>query len=366
MTRETASKRLPLHELHVKRNAHFGTFGDWEVPLYFTSILDEHEAVRTCAGLFDISHMGEIFVRGREAKKFLDFLLPRRMDRLKEGKALYAPLLNEEGGIVDDLIVYPFNGEEFLLIVNALTIEKDFRWIACRAPAGVKIENASEQKSLFSLQGPRSVEILSSLFHCDFQSVGYYHFLILKPKGEELLISRTGYTGEEGFEIMAPAGEAGALWPGLLEAGRPWGLKPAGFGARDTLRLEAGMLLYGQDMDDGTSAVEAGLEWALDFDKTNFIGRGRNVREKEKGAARRLAGFEMSERGIPRHGFSIEKNGRPLGLVTSGGFAPTLKRPVGLGYLPTEESKIGNEVEIVIRNEKVKAKVVPFPFYRRK
>ncbi len=358
-------KRLPLHELHVQAKGHWGQFGEWEVPLYFTSILEEHEAVRTRAGLFDISHMGEFLVAGRDAKAFLDFLLPRRMNRLKDGKALYAPLLNETGGIVDDLIVYQLKPERFLLIVNAGNIEKDFQWILHRTPASVEIENASDRKSLFALQGPRSIEILQTLFRCDFQSVGYYHFLNLATRWGELFISRTGYTGEDGFEVMAEAGEAASLWQAILATGRPWGLKPVGFGARDTLRLEAGMLLYGQDMDDTTSAVEAGLAWAVDFDKTSFIGRDRNVREKETGAARRLVGFGMQERGIPRPGFSIEKNGRTLGEVTSGGFAPTLKKSIGLGWVPRSESKIGNDFEIIIRDQKVTAKVVPLPFYKR-
>ena len=358
-------KRLPLHELHVQAGAHVGSFGEWEVPLYFTSILDEHEAVRKQAGLFDISHMGEFFIRGREAKRFLDELLPRKMERLKDGKALYAPMLNETGGIVDDLIVYQMNPENFLLIVNAANIEKDFEWIRRHVPKAVELENASDEKFLFALQGPRSVEIAERVFGCDFGGVGYYHSLVLKTKNGELFISRTGYTGEDGFEIMGDVEEAAGLWKRVLDAGKPTGLKPVGFGARDTLRLEAGMLLYGQDMDDSTSAVEAGLVWAVDFDKANFIGRERNFREKEKGSTRRLVGFEMVERGIPRHGFSIQKQGRALGQVTSGSFGPTIKKNMGLGYVPAEEARLGNEIEIAIRNQNVKARIVPTPFYRK-
>ena len=362
----TTLKRLPLHEFHLKAGAHLGAFGEWEVPLYFSSILDEHEAVRTQAGVFDISHMGEFFVRGREAKKFLDGLLPREMDRLKDGKALYAPLLNEEGGMVDDLIVYQVNPEDFLLIVNAANIEKDFEWIQRHLPKNVEFENASEEKALFALQGPRGREIAEAVFRCDLRSLGYYHFLILKTPWGELLVSRTGYTGEDGFEIMVEAARAEPVWNALFVLGKSKGLKPIGFGARDTLRLEAGMFLYGQDMDDSTSAVEAGLEWAVDFDKASFVGRERNVREKKRGAARRLVGFEMIERGIPRHGFAIEKQGRALGPVTSGSYAPTLKKNLGLGYVPKEESKVGTEIEIVIRNQPLKARVTALPFYKRK
>ena len=362
---ETALKRLPLHSLHAQRNAHFGAFGEWEVPLYFSSILDEHEAVRTRAGLFDISHMGEFHLSGKSAQAFLDHLLPRRAERLKDGKALYAPLLNDQGGIVDDLIVYQLAPEKFLFIVNAANIEKDFRWIEHHLPKGLQFENASERLFLFALQGPRSVEIAETLFRCDFKSLGYYHFLYGKTAWGEVLISRTGYTGEDGIEIMGEISQAGSLWEALIHAGKPRKLQPIGFGARDTLRLEAGMLLYGHDMDDSTSAVEAGLEWALDLDKKDFIGRERNLREKQEGISRKLAGFEMIERGIPRHEFAIEKAGRLLGEVTSGTFAPTLKKNIGLGYVSAAEAKAGNEFDIVIRDKRVRARVVPLPFYKR-
>ncbi len=358
-------KRLPIHDLHAQAGAHFGHFGDWEVPLYFSSILEEHEAVRTRAGLFDISHMGEFSLTGREAKNFLDYLLPRRMSRLTDGKALYAPLLNETGGIVDDLIVYQIRTDQFLLIVNAANIDKDFAWIRNLLPTAVHLENISEAKCLYALQGPRAVSIAQRLFDCDFSALGYYRFLTLKSPWGEVFVSRTGYTGEDGFEFMADMSHASSLWTGLIETGQKENLKPIGFGARDTLRLEAGMFLYGQDMDDSTSAVEAGLEWAVDWDKDHFIGRDRNVREKNEGACRRLAGFEMIERGIPRHGFGIEKSGRTLGQVTSGSFAPSLKKNIGLGYLPPSEAKASNEIEIMVRSQKLKAKITPLPFYKR-
>ena len=358
-------KRLPLHDLHISARAHLGAFGDWEVPLYFSTILEEHEAVRRRAGLFDISHMGEFLVTGKDAPSFLDYLLPRRMDRLKDGRALYAPLLNEAGGMVDDLIVYRLQPEQFLIIVNAANIEKDFEWMRHYLPAGVRLENISEAKGLFALQGPRSIGIAERVFRCDFQGLRYYHCLDLKSDWGGLFISRTGYTGEDGLEILVDTDASSSLWKALMAAGEPHGLIPGGFGARDTLRLEAGMLLYGQDMDDTTSAVESGLLWAVDFDKPNFIGRERNVREKESGPKRRLAGFEMIERGIARHGFAIEKRGRVLGPVTSGGFAPTLQKNIGLGYVPAEESAIGNEIEIMIRDQRVKAKIVKLPFYKR-
>ena len=361
----TIVKRLPLHDLHVKAGAHMGAFGAWEVPLYFTSILDEHDAVRNRAGIFDISHMGEFFVRGKDARTFLDQILPRKMSRLENGKALYAPLLNEAGGIVDDLIVYQISPENFLLIVNAANIEKDFRWIRSHVIPGVELENASDGKFLFALQGPKSLEIVETLFGQKLGDLRYYHFLTLQTQWGELFVSRTGYTGEDGFEIMADTSKAAPVWHAIFEVGKRFDLKPIGFGARDTLRLEAGMALYGQDMDDSTSAVEAALEWAVDFDKTNFTGRTRNAKEKEKGASKRLVGLEMTERGIPRHGCDIHKQGRALGQVTSGTFSPTLKKNIALGYVPPEESQIGNEIEVVIRNQNVKARVTRFPFYKR-
>ena len=358
-------KQLPLHPLHVKAGAHLGAFGEWEVPLYFTSILDEHEAVRTRAGVFDISHMGEFFIRGRKARQFLDELLPRRMDRLKEGKALYAPLLNDAGGVVDDLIVYQLSPENYLLIVNAANIGKDFDWIRRRLPAEIELQDVSDEKCLLALQGPESQAIVETLFHYDFKALRYYHFLTLNSTWGKLFISRTGYTGEDGFEIMTDLENVTDIWKSLFEMGKSWGLKPIGFGARDTLRLEAGMLLYGQDMNDSTSAVEAGLEWAVDFDKNYFVGRERNLEEKKKGPARRLVGFELVERGIPRHGCTIKKGGRLLGEVTSGGFSPTLKKSIGMGYVPTNESRVGNEIEIEIRHQNIKAQIAPLPFYKR-
>lgn len=361
----TAVKRLPLHEFHLTANGHFGAFGEWEVPLYFSSILEEHEAVRTRAGLFDISHMGEFYVSGPGSRTLLDSLLPRKMDRMKDGKALYSLLLNEQGGVVDDLIVYQITPENYLLIVNAANIEKDFLWIQAHLSKEVVFENVSDQKSLFALQGPKALEIAQTLFRCDFHKVGYYHFLTLNTEWGPLFISRTGYTGEDGLEMMADVTEAAALWQALFEAGKKWQLKPIGFGARDTLRLEAGMPLYGQDMDDATSPLEAGLGWTVDFDKKKFIGSERSFHEKEKGISRRLVGFEMKERGIPRHGFTIEKKDRMLGRVTSGSFAPTLKKNIGLGYVPIEESSVGNVFEIAIRAQKVQAEVVPVPFYQR-
>lgn len=360
----TAVKRLPLHDLHVKAGGHMGAFGDWEVPLYFTSILDEHDAVRNRAGVFDISHMGEFFVRGKEARVFLDQILPRKMSRLENSKALYAPLLNEEGGIVDDLIVYQMDPQNFLLIVNAANIDKDFAWIKSHLIPGVELENVSDEKFLFALQGPKSLEIAETLFGRKLKGIRYYHFLTLNTEWGELFLSRTGYTGEDGFEIMADTSKAEPVWKALFEVGKKFGLLPIGFGARDTLRLEAGMALYGHDMDDSTSAVEASLDWAVDFDKTNFVGRQRNIREKEKGAPKKLVGIEMIERGIPRQACEIQKQGCVVGHITSGTFSPTLKKNIALGYVTTAESQLGNEIDVVIRNQKVKARIVKFPFYK--
>ncbi len=354
-------RRLPLHEKHAAKGARFGAFGEWEVPLYYTSILEEHQAVRRKAGLFDISHMGEFFVSGRQAEDFLQALLPRDISSIRDGQAKYMPLLNERGGMVDDIVVYRLSRERFLIIVNASNIEKDFSWIKPRVPSGVVFENQSEVKGLLALQGPASSQILKGAFGSDFDRLHYYEFAEWKSG----IISRTGYTGEDGFEIMADKKELQEIWERLFAAGAA-SLLPAGFGARDTLRLEAAMPLYGHDMNDDISPLELGIGWAIDLEKPSFCGRDVLVKESQQGSRRKLVGFEMIDRGIPRQDCLIQKGGREIGKVTSGTFAPTLQKNIGLGYVPAEASSIGNEIEIIVRDKPLKAKIVKRPFYKRR
>jgi aminomethyltransferase len=342
--------------------AKFGAFGDWEVPLYYSSILLEHEAVRTRAGIFDISHMGEFTVRGAGAEAFLEGLLPRRVAGMPEGKALYMPLLHAEGGIVDDVILYRLGPERFCFIVNAANTAKDWRWLREKAPArAVELENISDATGLLALQGPRSAAIAAKVFGEEWVLLSNYH---ARPRGAGM-IARTGYTGEDGFEIMLPGGELLSVWQRLFEAGEPEGLVPAGFGARDTLRLEAGMPLYGHDLSDDVSPLEAGLDWTVDLNKPAFIGREALLRQADGGPKRRLAGFEMLDRGIPRQGQVIRWQGQAAGAVTSGSYAPTLKKNIGLGFVPAAAAQTGSEIEIVVRDRPLKARIVKTPFYRR-
>ncbi len=361
-------RHLPLHEKHVQKGAKLGNFGGWEVPLYYTSILEEHEAVRRRAGLFDISHMGEFFISGSGAEGFLERVLPRTISTMPEGKALYMPLLNDRGGILDDIILYRFSPARFLMIVNAANIEKDFRWLkscgdqlADSIKSPFKLENQSDERGLLALQGPLSAAIVEKAFGIKSSGLGYYHF----QPWQSGMIARTGYTGEDGFEVMVDLKELREVWERLFKAGADLGLVSVGFGTRDTLRLEAAMLLYGHDMDEDISPLEAGIRWAIELDKPSFIGKESLLAQQKEGIKRKLIGFEMIDRGIPRQDFLIEKNGALIGHVTSGSFAPTLQKNIGLGYIAVEEANPGNEIDIIIRGKPVKAKVVKIPFYKR-
>lgn len=357
-------RRLPLHEKHIERGAKWGQFGAWEVPLYYSSILDEHEAVRKKAGLFDISHMGKFVFDGPGVAAFLDQFLPRNVQKMREGQALYMPLLNPNGGILDDIILYRLGEHRFLMIVNAGNTEKDFQWIQSKLPsdAAFLFQDQSSEQGLLALQGPKSAPILQRAF--GQKAIAPLHYFEAKPwKGG--VIARTGYTGEDGFELMIPCDKLAEAWEKLLRAGAEEGLCPAAFGARDTLRLEAAMRLYGHEMSEETSPLEAGIEWAIDWDKKSFEGRESLQQAKKEGIKRRLVGFEMIDRGIPRQGCVIAKSG-PLGKVTSGSFSPTLEKNIGLGYVPAEEAFPGNRIDIVIREKPTQAVIVKLPFYKRR
>jgi aminomethyltransferase len=356
-------RQLPLHELHVKKSAKLGHFGDWEVPLYFTTILEEHDAVRTKAGLFDISHMGKFYFEGPGVVNYLDRMLPRPISPMTNGQALYMPLLNEKGGFVDDIIVYRIAPARFFIIVNAGNVAKDYDWMNRKKPQDVTFHDLSSKQGLIALQGPAAPKILEKAFPGQgFADLKYYGF----KEWQGGMVARTGYTGEDGYEIMADLKRLPEIWTKLLEAGKEDGIAPIGFGARDTLRLEAGMLLYGHDMNDGVSPLEAGVSWALDLNKGEFTGRDALLTQKQKGIAKKIIGFEMLDRGIPRQDYDILKNGKPVGKVTSGSFSPTLKKNIGLGYVPVELAIPDTEIEIQVRDKALKAKVVKLPFYKRK
>lgn len=355
-------RQFPLHEAYVERGAKMGAFGEWEVPLYFDSILTEHEAVRHAVGLFDISHMGEFFISGKDALKNLQRLLPRNIEAMQTGQALYMPLLNETGGIIDDIIAYRIGEDGFLLIVNAGNVAVDEAWFKEKLEGDVIFLNRTDELALLALQGPKAEEVVRNVFGESYAELAYYHF----SGYEQGMISRTGYTGEDGFEIMVPVAKAREVFDRLLEAGAEHGLKLIGFGARDTLRLEAGMLLHGHDMNNQINPLEVRIGWAIDKEKTDYIGAPAVIEKREQGVTKKIAGFEMIERGIPREAYAVVKDGRTIGKVTSGTFSPTLKKNIGLAIIDVKETEPENEIEILIRDKPVKAKIVKLPFYKRK
>ncbi len=362
MILETESRKLPLHEEHAKRGARFGDFGGWQVPLFYTSIVEEHAAVRQKAGLFDISHMGEIRVEGPHALAYLENLLPRRIQPLEKTRALYMPLTNERGGIVDDIILYRVDENRFLIIVNASNIQKDFAWFKAHAPSGVTVIDQSEEMGLLALQGPRSFEILVEAFGAFYKDLKRFHYRDF----EGGVIARTGYTGEEGYEIMVPKPKLKKVWDALFYVGEKRGLLPIGFGARDTLRLEAAMPLYGHELTDDISPLEAGLAWAVDLSKEAFPGLQILKEQKANGVLKKRVGFEMVDRGIPREGFEIQKSGETVGYVTSGSFIPTTSKNIGMAYVDSGEAREGNLIDVLIRGRAAKAVIVSLPFYKRK
>ena len=362
MTLETESTKLPLHEEHLKKGARMGDFGGWLVPLFYTSIMEEHTAVRTKAGVFDISHMGEFLVEGPAALDYLEKNLPRRIAPVKFGQAIYMPLVNDQGGMVDDIIVYRMQEQKFLIIVNAGNIKKDFAWFKARLMPEVTLTDLSDGMGLLALQGPLSQTILLECFGAFYKNLRRFHY----KDFEGGVIARTGYTGEDGYEIMVPKHKLKQVWDVLFRVGAKHGLLPVGFGARDTLRLEAAMPLYGHELTNELTPLEADLEWAIDLTKNEFPGSVFLKNQKKTGILKKRIGFEMTERGIPRQGFEIQKNGKTIGTVTSGSFIPTTGKNIGMAYVAIAETKIGNTIDVMVRGKPVKAVIVPLPFYKRK
>lgn len=341
-------------------------FGGWDMPVQYSGILEEHRAVRGAAGLFDISHMGEIEFRGPNALATVQRLVTSDVSKLSIGQVQYAALCYENGTFVDDLTVYKLAGDHFMFTVNASNIDKDYQWIREHVTGGVEARNISDETALLALQGPRAPEILQKLTPVDLSKIRYYWFQPGKVLDADALISRTGYTGEDGFEVYLSPAKAKTLWNRLLEEGRSVGVLPVGLGARDTLRLEAKMALYGNDIDDAHTVLEADLGWIVKFEKGDFIGRAALEKQRAAGLARKLVGFEMVGRGIGRSHYKIVKNGQEVGEVTSGGPSPTLGRNIGLGYVAIAHAAIGTEVDILVRGEPVRAKIIPTPFYKRR
>lgn len=356
--------RTPLFEKHVSLGAKMVPFAGFEMPVQYSGLTEEHFAVREKVGIFDVSHMGQFFVEGKGAKELLQFVTTNNLDTLESGKAQYTCLPNENGGIVDDLIVYKMNDEKYFVVVNASNIEKDYNHISKHNAFDAKLTNASDDMSLIAIQGPKATETLQKLTSVDLSQLPYYSFTVGEVSGvKDVIISNTGYTGSGGFEIYFKNEDAVKLWDDLTAAGEEFGLLPCGLGARDTLRLEKGFCLYGNDIDDTTSPLEAGLGWITKLDKEAFISKDKIAKVKEEGITRKLVGFEMLEKAIPRHDYPVvDAEGKVIGKVTSGTMSPMKKVGIGLAYIDKPHFKLGSEIYIQIRNKNIPAKVVKTPF----
>ena len=359
-------RTTPLHDRHVALGARLVPFAGWAMPIEYSGITEEHLAVRSRAGLFDVSHMGEIEVAGRDALSALQRLTSNDVARLGVGRAQYSGLMTPDGTFVDDLLVYRLASDHFMLVVNASNTAKDHRWIAeeTKHAGDVVAFDASSRYALLALQGPAAREILQPLTGVELDALRYYAFATGEIAGVRGTISRTGYTGEDGYEIFVPPAQAARVWDAVLAAGKGVDLKPAGLGARDTLRLEAAMRLYGNDIDDTTTPLEAGLEWIVSWTKGDFVGRTALERQKAAGLARHLVGFEVVDRAIARHGHEVLVGGQPIGVVTSGTQTPYLKKAIGMAYVPAA-LPADAELEIDVRGRRARARQVPLPFYKR-
>ncbi|MDP4205006.1 MAG: glycine cleavage system aminomethyltransferase GcvT [Bacteroidota bacterium] len=358
-------KTTAFFEIHKQLGAKIVPFAGFEMPVEYSGIKDEHMTVRNGVGVFDVSHMGEIWVKGPKALAFLQRVTSNDVSKLKIGQAQYSCFQNSKGGIVDDLLVYYFEPEKYMLVVNASNIEKDWNWLVSQNNEGAELENASDKICQLAIQGPKATEVLQKLTDVNLSGIKYYTFVTGKFAGiDNVIISATGYTGAGGFEIYFYKEYAEQLWKAIFEAGAEEGIKPIGLGARDTLRLEMGYCLYGNDIDDTTSPIEAGLGWITKFTESkNFIDKDLLLKQKQEGAKRKLCGFVLIDRGIPRHGYPIvNAEGTIIGIVTSGTQSPVLNVGIGMGYVKKEYSEIGSEIFIEIRGKKIKAEIVKLPF----
>jgi aminomethyltransferase len=360
-------KKTPLNARHRAAGARMVEFGGWDMPVEYSGIVGEHLAVRTRAGLFDVSHMGEIEIAGADALAAVQRITSNDASRLAIGQIQYSALTTPHGTFVDDVLTYRLAESHFMLVVNASNIVKDFRWIADHLKdAGDAVAvNTSSRYALLALQGPASRQVLQTLTGIDLAGMKYYWFANGEVAAVKATVSRTGYTGEDGFEVFVAPAAAERVWDAILEAGRDAGVAPAGLGARDTLRLEASMRLYGNDMDETTTVLEADLGWIVGWKKPDFIGADVLRDQKSTGVSRKLVGFEMIDRAIGRHGYDVYLDGRKAGVVTSGTQTPFLKKAIGMAYVPADRSEPGTHVDIDVRGRRAKAAVVPMPFYKR-
>ncbi len=360
-------KTTPLYEKHLELSGKIIDFSGWALPVEYSGILSEHEAVRTKSGLFDVSHMGEITVKGEEAEKFLQMIVTNDVSVLTDGQIAYTTMCYPTGGVVDDLLVYKNSDEDFLLVVNASNTDKDFEWLESHISGKVEVKNVSPFYAQLALQGPKAQTILQKFVKEELNDLKFYHFKSnMDVGGISVLVSRTGYTGEDGFELYFASEDGPQMWDMLLETGKDEGLVPAGLGSRDTLRFEAGLPLYGQEIDKDITPLEAGLGFCVKLAKDDFIGKEALVKQKSEGLKRKSVGFEMIDRGIPRSHYDVYADGKKVGYVTTGSYSPTLKKNIGLALIDADYTKEGTEIEILIRGKNLKAQIIKKPFYAKK
>ncbi len=361
------TKRTPLYDRHVALGAKMVEFAGWQMPVQYSGVKDEHLAVRQRAGLFDVSHMGEIEIAGPDAATFAQYLTTNDVATMIDGKAMYSLLLNERATVIDDVILYRLNSQRFIFVVNASNREKDYRWILDHRQGDVTVRDRSDDYALLAFQGPLASEVLQTLTSIDLPSIRRYHFGQGTVAGiEHCIIARTGYTGEDGFELFVSPAHAATIWNALLQAGASKGIKPAGLGARDTLRLEMKYSLYGHEITEETNPYEAGLGWVVKLDQPGaFIGKDELIAIKERGPMRKLVGFRMMERAIPRQGYPIVFQGNQVGVVTSGTLSPSLDQSIGIGFVPPDLAATGSQFFVDIRGRLRQAEVVKTPFYQR-
>lgn len=362
------AKKTPLYDEHVKLGGKIVDYAGWFLPVQFEGLIPEHEAVRNAAGLFDVSHMGEIVVKGKDALAYLQYLLTNDISSIETDQIIYTLMCYPDGGVVDDFLVYKYGEEEYLLVVNAANTDKDFKWmIDNKKDFNIIIENKSDQIGEVAIQGPKSEKILQKLTETDLSSIKPFHFnRKVNISGVECMVSRTGYTGEDGFEVYAPAEGIAKVWNEILDAGKEDGIKPTGLGCRDTLRFEAGMPLYGNEISKDITPLEGGLKFFVKLDKEeDFIGKEALNKQWKEGLTRKVAGFELLERGIPREGYEVYKEGKKIGHVTTGYMSPTLKKSIGNALIDINEIGLGNEIDVMIRNRPVKAKIISRKFLKK-
>ena len=360
-------KKTPLYDNHISLGGKMIDFGGWQLPVQYTGIIEEHNGVRSTAGLFDVSHMGEITVKGPGAQAFIQLMVTNDILKATDGQVIYSPMCYPDGGTVDDLLIYRIDADDYLLVVNASNTDKDFDWLWQHRMDGADIENVSDRYAQLAIQGPAAEKILQKLCDISLNGMKFFYFMSqVKVGGVDALLSRSGYTGEDGFELYVPSEDAPALWEELLREGQKDGLVPVGLGARDTLRFEVALPLYGHELSADISPLEAGLGLFVKLDKGAFIGRDALITQKQAGLKRKLVGFEMTQRGIPRNGFEVCLAEKNIGFVTTGNFAPTLKKTLGLALIDAVYAAEGTDIDIMIRSKPVPAKIVKKPFYTKK